>query len=306
MKKAVAFILIILPIFLMVSISLAGSLLGVFGTIKVENIYFVDDTGIELEQIDLGLEHEYQVLVLVMPEKASDKTVRFYSDSDVIEISESGLIVTKQQYGSASIKAVSADGRVEKWITVVVSDKTVTGVSLKPSELTMKVNSTQTLGYSVEPSTAVNKKVIWTSSDPEKVYVSDGGVLTARALTELSQPVVITIETEDGGFTAECSVTVTASEIVFVKHGTTTQVNPNEDIVVAQASIDLLEYIMILTDLFDADDIIFRIEVGSNYAELTDGSILTFNQNNSTVRIRAEVKSDANIYSEAHFRYRVG
>lgn len=95
---------------------------------------------------------------------------------------------------------------VKTTITIEVKSKptTVTGVTL-PSTREVKVGSSVTLTPTISPSNATNKNVTWSSSKPAVASVSSGVV---KGLTEGTTD--ITVKTEDGGFTAKCTVTVTA------------------------------------------------------------------------------------------------
>ena len=79
----------------------------------------------------------------------------------------------------------------------------VTGVSLNASSGELTVNGQTTLTATVEPSNATNKTVTWTSSAPTVATVVNGVVTALSAGTA-----VITVKTEDGGFTATYSLTV--------------------------------------------------------------------------------------------------
>lgn len=81
----------------------------------------------------------------------------------------------------------------------------VTGVSLDKTALTLYEGTSATLTVTVTPSTAANKNVIWSSSDAAVATVNPEGVVAAVS----AGTAVITVTTVDGGFTAECTVTVT-------------------------------------------------------------------------------------------------
>ena len=85
-----------------------------------------------------------------------------------------------------------------------VKDVSVTGVTVSPSTLELKVGTTGTLTAEVAPAGATKKGVAWTSSD-EKVATVDNGTVTAVA----EGTATITVKTDDGGFTAAATVTVT-------------------------------------------------------------------------------------------------
>lgn len=84
----------------------------------------------------------------------------------------------------------------------------VTGIKLNKTSLSLKVGNTASLIATVSPSGA-NKKVTWTSSDSSVAAVSSTGKVTGvKAGTA-----TITATTADGGYTASCTVTVTAKLI---------------------------------------------------------------------------------------------
>ncbi len=92
-------------------------------------------------------------------------------------------------------------------ITLEVSGPvSVTGVSLNKTALTLAEGLSETLVATVSPSGATNKKVTWTSSNSTVASVDQNGKVTANEAGNAT----ITVETEDGGFTANCEVTVTA------------------------------------------------------------------------------------------------
>ena len=93
----------------------------------------------------------------------------------------------------------------------------VTGVSLDQTRLSISIDQSVTLKATVEPAGATNTAVTWKSSDDTKVFVDTNGKVTGIQTTKNSngvdKPVTITVTTADGGYTATCSVSVTASDI---------------------------------------------------------------------------------------------
>ena len=85
-------------------------------------------------------------------------------------------------------------------------EKEVTGVSLSQQTLTMEVGDKVTLKAEVAPSDAKDKAVTWESSDEAKATVDVNGNVTAKAIGKTT----ITVKTKEGGFTAQCNVTVVA------------------------------------------------------------------------------------------------
>lgn len=113
--------------------------------------------------------------------------------------------------GSGAVTLTSNNGLTATCnITVVDSSVPVTGVALSETSLNLKVGDSAQLNATVIPEDADNKKVTWNSSDSSVVTVDNTGSLTAlRAGTA-----VITVTTEDGGYTASCAVTVESEPLL--------------------------------------------------------------------------------------------
>jgi len=79
----------------------------------------------------------------------------------------------------------------------------VTGVSLPPT-LAVGIDQTKNLTPTFTPSNATNKNVTWESDDEDVATVSSSGAVTGVSVGTA----IITVKTEDGGFEAECEVTV--------------------------------------------------------------------------------------------------
>ncbi len=90
---------------------------------------------------------------------------------------------------------------------VVVSPKAVAGIALSSSTLSIDKGSTASLTASVYPSDAYNKAVHWVSDSTDVATVDSSGHLLAVA----AGTAIITAITDDGGFVAQCAVTVSVS-----------------------------------------------------------------------------------------------
>jgi|GEM_PF-3323999 len=102
-----------------------------------------------------------------------------------------------------SVDNIQANGTIQVTFKDVPS-VWVTSVSLNKSAITLKIGDTETLVAIVDPSTATNKAISWTSSNNDIATVEADGKVTAVA----AGAATITATTEDGGFTADCEVTV--------------------------------------------------------------------------------------------------
>jgi uncharacterized protein YjdB len=88
----------------------------------------------------------------------------------------------------------------------------VTGVSINKSFVTMEINKNEILYATIEPATAANKAVNWSSSNPAVASVDSKGIVTSKA----EGASVITVTTVDGGYTASCVVVVAKIPVTAV------------------------------------------------------------------------------------------
>lgn len=161
-------------------------------------------TGVKMDRsgVRIGVGSRLQLSATVSPRNATDKRVTWVSSNKAVAtVSTSGL-VTGVSEGPAVIVVTTVDGgftaRSDVYIAVLV-----TGVSLRPSTLTLAPGATATLAAKVLPANATIQTVTWASSAPLIVSVSNG-VITARGTGTAK----VTVETKDGRYTATCVVTV--------------------------------------------------------------------------------------------------
>lgn len=130
------------------------------------------------------------------------------SKDAVVDISGTNITVKAQGKDTAYavFKATATDvwGRtVERVFRVTLSPEIVTGISLDQTSVTKPVTTAPfTLTATVNPSSAHFKDVIWSTSDSSVATVENGVVTPVNTGT-----CVITAETADGGFKANCTVT---------------------------------------------------------------------------------------------------
>ncbi len=146
----------------------------------------------------------------VLPSDADNKKI-IWSSSDESVATVADGVVSPVGVGNCVITAkCEADETVTATCEVAVTANTVdvTGVTLAPITLSMTEGDEENLTVTVTPSDATNQKVSWSSSD-EKVATVANGVVKAVA----EGNAIITVTTEDGEFTATCSVSVKAATV---------------------------------------------------------------------------------------------
>ena len=110
-----------------------------------------------------------------------------------------------------SIDSATNGGYPYLWELQPEETVNVTGVTLDCTEKTMNVGDVTTLIATVDPSNALNKTVIWSTSNADVAYVINGKVTACSAGTA-----VITVKTADGDFSATCTITVTEEVIPVI------------------------------------------------------------------------------------------
>ena len=182
-------------------------LLGVACTQEQPEIA-VESLAIEEEGLVLFIGDSQQLHAVFTPDNATDRSVAWSIDrDDVATVNENGL-VTAVAKGEAEVTATASGKTATCKVSVYDNIVSVTGVTLPDAVLTVDRGEILTLVATVEPADATNRTVSWTSSDPTVAFISQEGELQALKLGKT----VITVTTEDGGFTATCDVTVDASE----------------------------------------------------------------------------------------------
>lgn len=88
----------------------------------------------------------------------------------------------------------------------------VEGISLNNNKLSMYIGDKQKLSAFIQPTDAYNSNITWSSSNTKVATVDANGNVEALS----SGTAIITVNTEDGNYVANCDVTVTAIEITGI------------------------------------------------------------------------------------------
>ena len=167
-------------------------------------------TGVKLDKNELEITEgdTYQLIATVEPSNATNQAVTFSSSDDEVATVDNLGYVRAQNAGKTTVTVKTEDGSFSASCEVTVLKYTipVLGVWVLPEEMTLEKGASATLQWSIDPLTATDKSVTFTSSDTNVATVSEEGVVTAVDYGEAT----VTITTVDGGFTDECKVTVAA------------------------------------------------------------------------------------------------
>ena len=143
-------------------------------------------------------------LTPVFPASAT-ALVSYESDNpDVVTVNEDGTAKALSA-GRAIITATAHNGvKVNTELNVY---RHVESISFAENSLDLTHYDTLPLEAIIVPEAVYDNTITWSSSDSEKVSVSEDGVLEALSITET--PVIITAVSNDTGVSASCRVSVT-------------------------------------------------------------------------------------------------
>lgn len=183
------------------------------GTFEVEVIdEKIKVTGISLDKkkLSMDVKDTYKLTASIFPEGANNQNITWASDNEEVAAVSDGT-VTAKKVGTAIITATTEDGSYTAACTVTVTEpapgQNVTGVTLSKETLSIEEGNCALLEAFVDPETAKNHTVTWSTSDEEIAEVDlETGIVSGVA----EGTTTITATTEDGGYTADCEVTVTA------------------------------------------------------------------------------------------------
>ncbi|MEG2290628.1 MAG: S8 family serine peptidase, partial [Clostridium sp.] len=184
----------------------------VFGTWEIN----VTDTSTSLKSIALNEEtlklkkgESSQLEVTFDPADATNKNVTWSSSDEKIVKVVDGKVVAIG-VGEAVVTVKSEDGGYTDTckVTVLPTDIGLKSIKLNESKIKLKKGESSQLAVTFDPADATNKNVTWSSSD-EKVATVVAGKVVAVGVGEA----VVTVKSEDGGYTDTCKVTVLPTDI---------------------------------------------------------------------------------------------
>lgn len=180
--------------------------------------FTIKSVSFNVDKVDIRVGNEKSQLIAVIEAEGE------FTDAITLSLKEEGFasldksevksgeafFITAVKEGQTTLTA-TAKGDTSKQASIPVnvsaegSVTPVAGVSLDKTEATLNVNDTLLLNATVAPENATNQMLTWVSSDPEVASVSDIGLVTALQMGTSN----IKVTTVDGGFSAECVISVT-------------------------------------------------------------------------------------------------
>ncbi len=170
----------------------------------------VEGVAVTPASVTLDPSETQQLSAIVSPSDATNQNVTWStSDGSIATVDGDGLVMAIS-YGTATITATTEEGGYTASSSVSVNfvETPVTGISVSPTTSLLEPDGTTTLESTLEPLYATNQVVYWSSDNESVATVSSDGIVSA-----ISEGVaVITVTTDDGGYTASATISVSTIE----------------------------------------------------------------------------------------------
>ena len=205
MNKKMILLILALPLILMISLFTATSTVSLAVPVPVSKI---DITGDDIIYLDLDAGETYQLEYTVYPTTAANQEVVFSTekvgDSRLCELEYvDGYIIPKSS-GKAKVTLITVDGAFKDSIVVQVDSNSLESISSTVSKTQIYVGEKVNISTSFVPTTASNKLLNYTSSNPAVATVDDKGgiigvgkgVVTITVSSELDPTIKDTVTVE--------------------------------------------------------------------------------------------------------------
>lgn len=189
---------------------------GYSETCKVTVTQQAAGISLEMTELTLGVGDSYKVGVTITPEDSTERAINWFSQNSKIASVNSDGTITGVSVGTTVIFARIPSGEMAQ-LTVTVNTK-LGGMKLNTTKKKITVGGSFTLKPIFTPANATNKKVTWATSNKAVATVSANGVVKGKK----GGTAMITCVSKQGGYTANCIVTV-VEKVTSVKLNHTSQ-----------------------------------------------------------------------------------
>ena len=169
-----------------------------------------DATKVTASNVTIKEGQTLSIAVTIEPAGASTRNVTYKSSNESIATVSNGT-VTGIAAGKATITIKTKNGH-EETFEVTVIESNLTKITLSPTTLNFTVGDTasQKINATLEPADAMNRKIVWTSTDTKVATVNDKGEVTAVGKGTCT---IKATSEKNASVYGSCSVTVVEVEV---------------------------------------------------------------------------------------------
>lgn len=234
----------------------------------------IEVSGVNLNTLSCELyEGEtFQLTATVLPENATDKSVKWSSSNTDVATVDNGLVKCLS-VGNAIISATSGNKTTSCKVTVLPKVIEVESIGLDKTIVELKIGEKDILNATVKPDNASDKKVVWTSSNESVAVVNDGEISALSIGRSI-------IKACSGNQYAECVVNVVAIEVESISIDKTSldlKVGDTETIIATIKPDDATDKTVVWTSSNDdavkvVDGVVYAISAGTATITATAGN----------------------------------
>lgn len=178
---------------------------------SINNNVVVKDVKIYANKENLVVNDTAKCTYVIEPINATDKRVTFSSNNPNVAIVDQKGNIKAVSPGTANISVTTKSGNKTSYVTITVTKGIVPveSISLNKTSTTLENGKSEILSYFINPSSATNQKVTWSSSNTKVVTVNQDGKITAKGIGNAT----IYVKTLDRNKQAACLVNVVKKSI---------------------------------------------------------------------------------------------
>ena len=143
----------------------------------IEEEILAESINLDQESLNVHIGAKVQLTATITPSNSDSGVQWSSSNTDVATVSASGVVTAKAK-GTAIITARTTDGTNLSAQCVVTVTQPVESVTLEKHAITLNAGTSEQLIANVLPTTANNKKLIWSSNDAHIATVDEDGNVT--------------------------------------------------------------------------------------------------------------------------------
>ena len=177
--------------------------------VEIKGISFTENN------IEISLNSPYTLKYSLSPSNTTQKSLLWSVNPTNIATINNGVI-TGTSEGSCVVTVTSAvNNSITAQCNVTFVDNTinVTGVILNKKTATVKIGESVDLIATIQPNSATNKSVTWSTNNSNVSLVPNSNIVTINGDVEGES--IVTATTADGNYTASCTVTVQSNQTVI-------------------------------------------------------------------------------------------
>jgi uncharacterized protein YjdB len=167
----------------------------------------VKEIKLDKSSVNLEVGNSEKLNSIIVPTDAAAPEIQWISSDEKIATVDNTGVIKAVSIGTTTVTTKIKNGVLSASSNVAVKAKSVKGIKLNKTSLTLKAGSSEKLQFVLDPTDPGNKNVTYSSSNTKIATVSSNG--TVKAIAQGTTD--ITVKSEDGDFTAKCSIKVSSS-----------------------------------------------------------------------------------------------